>query len=123
MPARGNSRLQDGCESPDDSFRRILSLRPHKMFCTRCIDIFALCSSSEALNFGGGYICNAGRCRETCRDEPFFTMRPLSTEADADYEHDGTVPVTGITRTLEPGVCGPLPGCWSRDGFFKRSEH
>ena len=34
-------------------------------------------------------------------------MRPLSTEADADGEHDGAVPVTGITRTLEPGMYGP----------------
>ena len=32
MLARGNSRRQDCAESADDSFRRILLLRPRKLF-------------------------------------------------------------------------------------------
>ena len=53
------------------------------------MDSFPKCSLSEALTFGVGHICNPFQCRETCRDEPFSTMRPLSTEADVETEHGG----------------------------------
>ena len=106
MSTRGTSRRQDGCESANDSFRKILMLRPHKMFCTWCINSFQAFSLSEAFTFGVGYICNAFRCRES-RDKSFSVERPCSTGADVETEHGGCLICDGHIRlTLGPGVDG-----------------